>query len=103
MINPWLALLLRNQDMPSVVFTNNLKRHLDCPPKKVNGDNLHDVLTSILEDNPQLASYIVDDQFRIRKHIMVSIDNQIIKDRIHLTDRVEPESTVYFFQALSGG
>ncbi len=89
--------------MPTVVFTSNLKRHLDCPPQQVSGGSLHDVLKSIFSDNPKLVSYIVDDQFRIRKHIMVSIDNQIIKDRIHLTDRVEPESTVYFFQALSGG
>ena len=89
--------------MPTVIFTNNLKRHLDCPDKNVAGDNLHDVLTSMFQDNPQLVSYILDDQFRLRKHIMVSIDNQIIKDRIHLSDRVMPESTIYFFQALSGG
>jgi sulfur-carrier protein len=89
--------------MPTVVFTNNLKRHLDCPPQQIPGGSLHDVLKSILSDNPKLVSYIVDDQFRIRKHILISIDNQLITDRIHLTDKVTSESKIYIFQALSGG
>ncbi|MEP1741298.1 MAG: MoaD/ThiS family protein [Kangiellaceae bacterium] len=89
--------------MPTVVFTSNLKRHLDCPPQQVSGGSLHDVLKSIFSDNPKLVSYIVDDQFRIRKHILISIDNELITDRIHLTDKVTSESKIYIFQALSGG
>jgi sulfur-carrier protein len=89
--------------MPTVVFTSNLKRHLDCPPRQVSGGSLHDVLKSIFSDNPKLVSYIVDDQFRIRKHILISIDNELITDRIHLTDKVTSESKIYIFQALSGG
>ncbi len=90
-------------NMPTVVFTSNLERHLECPPQKVVGNNLHDVLEFVFQKNPKLISYIVDDQFRIRKHILISIDNQLINDRIHLTDKVTPDSKVYVFQALSGG
>lgn len=94
---------LRDKQLPTVNFTDNLKRHLDCPPQNVDGDNLHDVLTVVFRDNQQLKSYIVDDQFRVRKHILISIDNQLIQDRIHLTDPVRPDSEIYILQALSGG
>ena len=89
--------------MPLVTFTDNLKRHLECPPQKVSGSNLKEVLSAVFEDNSQLGSYILDDQGRLRKHILVSIDNELIKDRIHLSDPVQSDSEVYVLQALSGG
>lgn len=89
--------------MPTVTFTENLKRHLDCAPQNVPGETLSQALEAVFRDNPQLASYIVDDQGRVRKHILISIDNQLIKDRIHLSDPVLSESEIYVLQALSGG
>ena len=89
--------------MPKVKFTDNLKRHLNCPPQQVDGETLMQALNKVFQDNPQLASYIVDDQGRVRKHIMISIDNELIKDRVHLTDPVEQNSEIYVLQALSGG
>lgn len=89
--------------MATVNFTNNLKRHLDCPPQKMSGETLKDILNCLFADNQQLASYLVDDQNVLRKHVMISIDNQMINDRINFTDTVKPDSEVYIFQALSGG
>ena len=89
--------------MAIVNFTNNLKRHLECPPQQMSGETLKDVLNSLFKDNRQLASYLVNDQNVLRKHVMISIDNQLINDRIHFTDPVKPDSEVYIFQALSGG
>ena len=89
--------------MAIVNFTNNLKRHLECPPQQMSGETLKDVLNSLFTDNQQLASYLVNDQNILRKHVMISIDNQLINDRIHFTDPVKPDSEVYIFQALSGG
>ena len=89
--------------MPKVTFTDNLKRHLECPPQDVTGDCLSEVLQAVFRDNTQLGNYILDDQGRLRKHILVSIDNELVKDRIHLSDKVKPESEIYVLQALSGG
>ncbi len=89
--------------MPKVTFTDNLKRHLECPPQQVSGSNLKQVLHAVFKNNSQLGTYILDDQGRLRKHILVSIDSEIVKDRIHLSDPVKSDSEVYVLQALSGG
>ncbi|TQV75656.1 MoaD/ThiS family protein [Aliikangiella marina] len=89
--------------MPRVTFTDNLKRHIECPPSKVSGTNLKEVLDAVFANNAKLGSYILDDQGRLRKHILVSIDNELVKDRINLTDTVAGDSEVYVLQALSGG
>ena len=89
--------------MAKVTFTDNLKRHLDCPQQSVNGETLAQVLDSVFTDNKRLGDYILDDQGRLRKHILISIDNELVNDRIHLSDPVRKDSEVYILQALSGG
>ena len=89
--------------MATINFTENLKRHLKCPPQQIPGETLSEILKTLLSVNQQLGSYIIDDQGRLRKHILISIDNQLITDRIYLTDRVKPDSEIYILQALSGG
>ncbi|TQV89356.1 MoaD/ThiS family protein [Aliikangiella coralliicola] len=89
--------------MPKVIFTDNLKRHIDCPPQLVNGATVRETLDQVFEQFPQLGCYILDDQRRLRKHILVSVDNVFVEDRVNLTDLVKPDSEVYVLQALSGG
>lgn len=89
--------------MPKVTFTDNLKRHIECPPQQVSGDNLRDLLNAVFKENSKLGTYILDDQGRLRKHILVSIDNEMVRDRTHLSDPVNSNSEVYVLQALSGG
>jgi hypothetical protein len=50
-----------------------------------------------------LRSYIVDDQGRLRKHVVVFIDGEMIEDRDGLRDPVGPASDLVVMQALSGG
>lgn len=69
----------------------------------MSGETIKDILNILFTDNPQLTSYLVNDQNVLRKHVMISIDNQLITDRIHFTDPVKPDSEIYIFQALSGG
>jgi sulfur-carrier protein len=89
--------------MPRVVFTPHLQRHVDSPPRQVEGRTLREVLENVFETNPKLKGYVLDDQQRLRKHVMVFIDNAVISDRTHLSDAVGPESEIYIMQALSGG
>ncbi len=89
--------------MPRVVFTSHLKRHLDCPTQDVAGQTLLETLESVFAENPRLRSYLLDDQSRLRQHVVIFIDDQVVQDRVKLSDAVFPASEIYVMQALSGG
>jgi len=89
--------------MPSVTFTQNLKRHLSAPPRQVEGNTVREALNAVFGDHPALRSYILDDQGRLRQHIVIFIDGEMIHDRMKLSDAVGPQSDLFVIQALSGG
>ena len=89
--------------MAKVVFTANLMRHVDCPPVEVEGATVRDVLAKIFTENPRLKSYVVDEQFGLRRHMGIIVDGEIVQDRKGLRDPVESNSEIYVLQALSGG
>ena len=89
--------------MAKVVFTANLMRHVDCPPVQTDGKTVRDVLAKIFAENPRLKSYVVDEQFGLRRHMGIIVDGEIVRDRKRLSDPVESNSEIYVLQALSGG
>lgn len=89
--------------MPRVVFTPNLRRHVECEPRDVEGTTLHDALNAVFAAVPELRGYVLDDQSRLRRHVTAYIDNNRVRDRVTLTDPVSPSSEIYVMQALSGG
>ena len=89
--------------MATVVFTPNLKRHVECPTETVEGATVRAVLDSVFAHNPRLRGYIVDEQGSLRRHMSVFVDGQQIVDRDRLSDPVRPASEIYVMQALSGG
>lgn len=89
--------------MATVSFTPNLEKHLDVPQLDVAGGTIGEILEGCCTQNPALRGYILDDQGRVRKHVAVFVDGAIIGDKITLTDRVKPGSSVFVMQALSGG
>jgi molybdopterin synthase sulfur carrier subunit len=89
--------------MPRVVFTPNIQRHVACPETTASGHTVREVLASVFAENPQARGYVLDDQAALRRHMTIFIDGIAIRDRVHLSDPVKETSTVYVFQALSGG
>jgi sulfur-carrier protein len=89
--------------MARIVFTPNIQRHVECPQAEADGDSVREVLDNVFASNPQARSYVLDDQARLRRHMTVFVDGRAICDRARLSDRVAVGSTVYVFQALSGG
>lgn len=77
--------------------------HLNCPDTAANGETVGEVLHTVFLDRPRLAGYILDDQGAVRKHVTIFVNNETIRDRERLTDRVGPNDEVFVFQALSGG
>ncbi|WP_371734919.1 MoaD/ThiS family protein [Aliikangiella sp. G2MR2-5] len=86
-----------------MIFTENLKRHIDCPPCEVEAASVAEALAKVFAAHPRLGSYILDDQGGLRKHVMVTVDNNLILDRESLSDPLDQNSEVYVLQALSGG
>lgn len=89
--------------MATVVFTQNLKRHVECPTEVVAGATVRAVLDHVFAENPRLRGYVLDDQGTLRHHMMVFVDGEPITDRRDLSDPVRDASEVYVMQALSGG
>jgi sulfur-carrier protein len=89
--------------MAKVVFTPNIQRHVALPESEVSGRTVRDVLDAVFAENPQARGYVLDDQSGLRKHMTIFVDGRMIRDRARLTDVVSQSSTVYVFQALSGG
>ena len=89
--------------MPQVTFTQNLQRHLDVPSCAVEGGTVREALEQVFRHNPMLRSYVLDDQGRLRKHVVIFVDGQVITDRTRLSDAVGSSSELLVMQALSGG
>jgi hypothetical protein len=89
--------------MPRVRFTRHLQRHLPTPSIDVAGSTVREALENAFRENPQLRGYVLDDQGRLRKHVVVFVDGHIVGDRDGLSDGVGPSSEVLVMQALSGG
>lgn len=89
--------------MARVTFTDNLQRHVRCPPLEVGGGSLAEVLAAVFREYERVRGYVLDEQGAIRKHVVIFIDGVMVKDRRTLTDAVSPTSEVYVMQALSGG
>lgn len=89
--------------MAVVKFTENIQRHVACPPCTVSGANVRDVLDSVFAANVRLRGYVLDERGGVRRHMIVFVDGKAILDRATLTDPVGETSEVCVMQALSGG
>jgi sulfur-carrier protein len=91
------------QSMAKVIFTANIQRHVACPEAEASGRTVREVLENVFAENSEARSYVLDDQSGLRKHMAIFVDGQMIRDRARLGDAVRDTSTIYVFQALSGG
>ena len=85
--------------MPRVVFTSNLQRHVRCPECEVAGATVAAALGAVFEAQPQVRSYVLDEQGELRKHVFLFVDGR----RARLGDAVQPASAIHVLQALTGG
>lgn len=89
--------------MPRVVFTENIQRHVACPPTEVAGGTVREVLDAVFTANDRARGYVLDEHGAVRKHMVIFVDGVMIHDRQSLGDPVRQGSEVYVMQALSGG
>lgn len=89
--------------MPRVVFTQNLQRHVPCPPSRVDGRTVGECLDAAFGLYPRLRGYVLDEHGALRFHMAVYVDGVPIVDRPGLTDPVPEAGELFVMQALSGG
>jgi sulfur-carrier protein len=89
--------------MPTVHFTLNLRRHVECPVQTAAGKTVAEALGVVFAANPKLRGYVVDERGALRKHMAVFIDGHAAVDREGLSDAVGENSEIFVMQALSGG
>lgn len=85
--------------MPRVVFTSNLQRHVRCPETEVAAARVDAALHEVFLKEPQLRSYVLDEQGELRKHVFIFVDGR----RARLGDPIGAASQVHVLQALTGG
>ncbi|NNE43639.1 MAG: MoaD/ThiS family protein, partial [Gemmatimonadetes bacterium] len=64
--------------------------------------SLADVVRELDERHPGLADYLVDERGALRKHVNLFINDQLLQDRVALSDPVGEQDRVFVMQALSG-
>ena len=89
--------------MATVKFTRNIQRHVECPTREIPGSTLRGVLDAYFLENERARGYVLDEQGRIREHMVVFIDGEMVRDRVSLSDAVRPQSIIDVIQSLSGG
>jgi len=89
--------------MATVRFTRNIQRHVECPTREASGTTLRAVLDDYFRENEKARGYVLDEQGKVRQHMVIFVDGEMVRDRDALSDRVEPKSVIDVIQALSGG
>ncbi len=89
--------------MPRIELTSHLARHVTCPPESVGGATVREALEQYFARHPGVREYVLDEQGKLRRHVVVFVGDVQARDRERLADAVAPDQTVYIMQALSGG
>lgn len=89
--------------MATLIFTQQLARFLAVPSVVTDARTLRAALEIAFAANPALKSYVVDEQWHLRKHVVIFIDSERLRDRRNLDVPLGADSTAHILQALSGG
>ena len=89
--------------MPTIHLTSHLRRVAPAGPVRVEAATLGAALDAYFTAAPKVRSYILDDQGRLRRHVAVFIDGELLVDKMDLGRGVGATSEIYVMQALSGG
>lgn len=100
------ALLCDGSAMVTVHLTRHLYSffpHLEGKEIAVEASTVSEVVQALERTVPGIGFYICDERGRLRTHVNVFVDKQMIRDRRGLSDPVGADSEVHILQALSGG
>ena len=89
-----------------VEVTRHLKEYfpqLSATPLSMSAATVAELVRAIDAEAPGFAFYVCDELGRLRQHVNVFVNEEMIVDRQRLSDRLDTASRVFIAQALSGG
>jgi hypothetical protein len=89
--------------MPTIHLTRHLRNIGPSGPVEVDGATLGAALDAYFSAVPKARSYVLDDQGRLRRHVAVFVDGELLTDKTNLELPVAARTEIYVMQALSGG
>ncbi len=89
--------------MPTVSFTSNLRRHVDCPEQVVDAATVGEALDIVFTQHPRLKGYVLDEQGTLHRHMAILVNGQAIRERKRFALPLEEGDEIFIMQALSGG
>lgn len=85
-------------------MARGLRVHLDVPERvEVEGVTAREAIDALIEIHPPLRRFVLDDAARLRQHVNIYINDELINDRKQLSDCVSAGDTLYILPAVSGG
>lgn len=92
--------------MPRVEMTQHLYRffpQLKDQLMTVPAGSVAEALNVINKIAPGFTDYVLNERGALRRHVNICINDNIVIDKIKLSDYVSDNETIYIFQSLSGG
>jgi len=89
--------------VPRLIFTSHLDGVAPQGEPEFAGTTVGEVLDGAFAAHPGLRHYILDDQGRIRKHVIIFAGERQVNRVGGLEMAVDDASEIYVLQALSGG
>lgn len=92
------------REMARVIFTANLRTYTGgVTETEASGARVCDLLRDLDAKIPGIRHYLVTDQGVLRQHVNVFVNEELVGDRVGLTDAIPEGGVVHILQALSGG
>ena len=90
--------------MAKVKFTAALTRFFpDLREVEAEGATVQEVVNNINQEIPGIIHYLLEEDGSLRKHVNIFVKDELIADRVHLSDQVHSGDELLVYQALSGG
>ena len=89
--------------MAQIHFTSWLRTIVPDAPVTADGATVGEALDALLTERPQVRSYVLDEQGRLRKHVCIFADGARLPREATLAHPIRPDSELHVMQALSGG
>ena len=89
--------------MAELHFTSWLRQVVPDGPLRAQGATVGDALGAVFSERPHVRGYILDERGTLRKHVCIFADGARLANGTALGHKIDPQSTIYVMQALSGG
>lgn len=89
--------------MARVSFTSHLRKVAPGEAVHISAGYLGDALEPVFIQYPKLRSYVVDEQNRLRRHVVIFLNGERLVATDWPSHPVGEDDEVHVLQALSGG